>query len=152
MLPFVEKIVAMDCEKYLVDFAKPFYKEAGVENKIDFRVGDAIKTMEDLEAAGETFDMVFIDADKGGYWNYYDKVMSSKSLLRPDGIIIAVSSSSGESRLLLTPHHRTTPCTRHRRMCRTLLLQKAKKRWAISTAKSERIRDPMLLFCPSATD
>lgn len=100
MLPFVDKIIAMDCEKYLVDFAKPFYKEAGVENKIDFRVGDAIKTMEDLEAAGETFDMVFIDADKGGYWNYYDKVMSSKSLLRPDGIIIAVSVSSANGRIL----------------------------------------------------
>jgi predicted O-methyltransferase YrrM len=99
MLPFVEKIVAMDCEKYLVDFAIPFYQEAGVENKIDFRVGDAIKTMEDLEAAGETFDMVFIDADKGGYWNYYDKVMSSKSLLRPDGIIIAVSVSSENGRV-----------------------------------------------------
>jgi len=89
LLPFVEKIVAMDIEPYLVDFAKPFYEQAKVQDKIDFRVGDAIKTIDDLEAAGESFDLVFIDADKGGYWNYYDKIMSSKSLLNPNGMIIA---------------------------------------------------------------
>lgn len=38
--------------------------------------------------------MVFIDADKGGYWSYYDKIMSSKTLLNKDGVIIAVSEDA----------------------------------------------------------
>lgn len=74
-----------------MDFAKPYYEEAKVQDKIDFRIGDAIKTMEDLEAEGQTFDMVFIDADKDGYHRYFDKIIGSKSLLRPDGLIVAVS-------------------------------------------------------------
>ena len=91
LLPFVSKIVALDIEPYLVEFAKPFYEKAKVEDKIDFRIGDAIKTLEDLEANEDGFDLVFIDADKGGYWSYYDKIMSSKKLLNKDGVIIAVS-------------------------------------------------------------
>lgn len=94
LLPFVERIVALDIEPYLVEFAKPFYDKAKVSDKIDFRIGNAIKTLEDLESKGEGFDMVFIDADKGGYWSYYDKIMNSKTLLNKDGVIIAVSTSS----------------------------------------------------------
>lgn len=90
LLPHVEKIVALDIEPYLVDFAKPYYEQAGVAKKIDFRIGNAIKTLNDLEQDGETFDMVFIDADKDGYWSYYDKIISSKVLLKPDGLIVAV--------------------------------------------------------------
>lgn len=90
LLPFVERIVALDCEPYLVEFAKPYYEQAKVANKIDFRIGDAIKTLEDLEDKEDGFDMVFIDADKGGYWSYYDKIMSSSKLLNPNGVIIAV--------------------------------------------------------------
>ena len=94
LLPFVDKIVACDIEPYLVEFAKPFYEQAKVTDKIDFRIGDAIKTLEDIESKGQGFDLVFIDADKGGYWGYYDKIMSSKVLLNPDGVIIAVSFSA----------------------------------------------------------
>lgn len=93
MLPNVEKIVALDIEPYLVEFAKPYYKQANVDEKIDFRIGDAIKTMEALENSGETFDMVFIDADKEGYYKYYEKIMASKTLLKPDGLIVAVGST-----------------------------------------------------------
>ena len=90
LLPTVEKIVALDIEPFLVEFAKPYYSQAGVAQKIDFRIGDAISTLEDLERNGEVFDMVFIDADKGGYWSYYDKILSSKTLLQADGLIVAV--------------------------------------------------------------
>jgi len=89
LLPSVEKIVALDIEPYLVDFAKPYYEQAEVQDKIDFRIGNAIKTMEELEAEGQTFDMVFIDADKDGYHRYFEKIMDSKTLLKPDGLIVA---------------------------------------------------------------
>lgn len=82
--------MALDIEPYLVDFAKPFYEEANVQDKIDFRIGDAVKTLKELEKAGETFDMVFIDADKGGYLTYYQTLLDSPTLLKPDGLIVAV--------------------------------------------------------------
>jgi predicted O-methyltransferase YrrM len=89
LLPDVEKIVALDIEPYLVEFAKPFYEQANVKDKIDFRIGDAVETLKNLEKEGQTFDMVFIDADKGGYYTYYEYLLNSKTLLKPDGLIVA---------------------------------------------------------------
>lgn len=89
-LPSVERIVACEIEPYLKTWAKPFYEQAGVQDKIDFRVGSALDTLSALEQAGETFDLVFIDADKDGYHKYYEKLMESSTLLAKDGIIIAV--------------------------------------------------------------
>ncbi|MEJ7607215.1 MAG: hypothetical protein WKF37_13345 [Bryobacteraceae bacterium] len=45
---------------------------AGVAGKIDLRLAPALKTLESLEAAGETFDFAFIDADKQNYREYYE--------------------------------------------------------------------------------
>lgn len=89
----MDKIVALEIEPYLEKFAAPYYKQAGVEKKIDFRVGSALKTLDTLEKDGESFDMVFIDADKDAYYKYYDKLMSSPTLLAEGGVILAVSLS-----------------------------------------------------------
>ncbi|XP_059215512.1 catechol O-methyltransferase domain-containing protein 1 [Centropristis striata] len=79
-------VVACEIEGTYVEIAKPFFKEAGVENKIDVRQQIAIKTLNDLIAAGEagTYDFVFIDADKFNYDRYYEK---SLELIRTGGII-----------------------------------------------------------------
>lgn len=139
-MPFVSKIVALDIEPYLVEFAKPFYAKANVQDKIDFRIADAIKTLEDLESKGEGFDLVFIDADKGGYWSYYDKIMSSKTLLNKDGVIIAVSilidcpiSSLLANYLCL--YTRTIPSIKLLHMFITKHSQRARKPSASSTER-----------------
>jgi len=79
-------VVACEIEETYVDIAKPFFKEAGVENKIDIRQQTALKTLDELIAAGEagTYDFVFIDADKLNYDNYYEK---SLELIRKGGVI-----------------------------------------------------------------
>ncbi|KAJ8406744.1 hypothetical protein AAFF_G00296600 [Aldrovandia affinis] len=79
-------VVACDVNENYTNMGKPFWKEAGVEHKIDLRIQPALKTLDDLLAAGEaeTFDFVFIDADKQNYDNYYEK---SLLLLRSGGII-----------------------------------------------------------------
>ncbi|XP_077351178.1 catechol O-methyltransferase domain-containing protein 1 [Festucalex cinctus] len=79
-------VVACEINNIYVDIAKPFFKEAGVENKINIRLQMAMTTLDELIAAGETgtFDFVFIDADKANYDGYYEK---SLELIRKGGII-----------------------------------------------------------------
>ncbi|XP_029926757.1 catechol O-methyltransferase domain-containing protein 1 [Myripristis murdjan] len=85
-MPENGQVVACEIEDAYVEIAKPFFKEAGVENKIDVQVQPALTTLDNLIAAGEagTYDFVFIDADKLNYDGYYEK---SLELIRPRGII-----------------------------------------------------------------
>ncbi|KAK9541480.1 hypothetical protein VZT92_001518 [Zoarces viviparus] len=85
-MPENGRVVACEIEDTYVDIARPFFKEAGVEHKIDVRYQIAMKTLNDLIAAGEagTYDFVFIDADKFNYDRYYEK---SLELIRTGGII-----------------------------------------------------------------
>lgn len=80
------RVVACEIQQDYADIATPFFREAGVENKIDVRLQEAVKTLDALLAAGEagTYDFVFIDADKVNYDTYYEK---SLELIRTKGII-----------------------------------------------------------------
>ncbi|KAM4607145.1 catechol O-methyltransferase domain-containing protein 1 [Polymixia lowei] len=86
VLPENGSVVACEIDNTYVEIAKPFFKEAGVENKIDVRLQTAVKTLNELIEAGEagTYDFVFIDADKINYDTYYEK---SLELIRKGGII-----------------------------------------------------------------
>jgi predicted O-methyltransferase YrrM len=85
-LPEDGKLVALDVSKYFTDTAAPFWKEAGVDAKIDLRIRPASHTLDDMIAAGEgPFDFAFIDADKPGYDAYYERVLK---LVKPGGLIV----------------------------------------------------------------
>jgi len=84
-LPADGKVVALDVSKEFTDLARGYWKEAGVESKIDLRLGPAVDAMDAMIAKGEgPFDFVFIDADKTGYDAYYERALK---LLRPSGLI-----------------------------------------------------------------
>lgn len=85
-LPKDGRIVACDINENWASVGRKYWKEAGVEQKIDFRLGPALHTLESLIESGEagSFDFAFIDADKGNYDQYYEK---SIRLLRSGGVI-----------------------------------------------------------------
>jgi len=86
ILPDDGKVVALDINDDFVSIGKPFWKEAGVDKKIEFIEGPALETLQGLLDKGEaeTFDFAFIDADKVNYDKYYEL---SLKLLRKNGVI-----------------------------------------------------------------
>ena len=76
-------LVTIDINKELEEMVRWYIKKAGMEEKIDYRIGNAIDIIPKLNS---TFDLVFIDADKVNYSNYYDLVWDKVS---PGGYILA---------------------------------------------------------------
>ncbi|KAM7284522.1 catechol O-methyltransferase domain-containing protein 1 [Ixodes scapularis] len=85
-LPPDGKVVGLDVCKEYVDVGRPFWKEAGVDHKIDIRIGNALESLDGAIADGEasTFDFAFIDANKEGYDDYYERCLQ---LVRQNGLI-----------------------------------------------------------------
>jgi caffeoyl-CoA O-methyltransferase len=84
-LPEDGKLVALDVSKDFTDIAKGYWKRAGMDQRIDLRLGPALASLTRMIADGEgPFDLVFIDADKTGYDAYYEAALK---LLRPGGVI-----------------------------------------------------------------
>ena len=77
------KLHTIDINDELEDFVRNYFAEAGIENKVNYLLGNA---MEIIPTLTETFDLVFIDADKINYANYYDLVIDK---VRSGGFIIA---------------------------------------------------------------
>jgi len=86
-LPDDGYIVACDISQEWTSIAERYWEEAGVSQKIDLRIAPALDTLKKLIAEGQenTFDFVFIDADKTNYENYYENCLR---LLRVGGVII----------------------------------------------------------------
>ena len=85
-LPKDGKVIACDVSDQFTSIARRYWKEAGVDHKVDLRLGPALETLDALIAGGEagTFDFAFIDADKANYENYYERALR---LLRSGGLI-----------------------------------------------------------------
>ena len=85
-LPHGGELVCCDDSDEWTLMAKKYWQQAGLEDRIDFRLGDAGKTLQALIDEGQTgtFDFIFIDADKQNYPLYYEL---SLSLLRAGGLM-----------------------------------------------------------------
>ena len=80
------RLVACDVSEEFTNVAKRYWEEAGVAQKIDFRLGPALETLDSLIRAGQagSYDFVFIDADKVNYLAYYERALS---LVRSGGLV-----------------------------------------------------------------
>jgi predicted O-methyltransferase YrrM len=87
-LPADGTLIACDVNDQFTRVGQPFWKEAGVESKIDLRLQPALKTLDELLKDGRqgSFDFAFVDADKPNYVQYYEKLLQ---LVRPGGLICA---------------------------------------------------------------
>lgn len=85
-LPQDARMICCDVSKEFTDIARRYWREAGLAERIELRLGPAIGTMDELIAKGGagSFDFAFIDADKGNYDGYYERALT---LLRPGGLI-----------------------------------------------------------------
>lgn len=85
-LPEDGRILACDVSEEWTAVARRFWREAGVEQKIELKLQPATRILEALLAAGESgrYDFAFIDADKPSYDAYYELLLK---LLRPGGLI-----------------------------------------------------------------
>jgi caffeoyl-CoA O-methyltransferase len=84
-LPDNGKIVCLDVSKEFTDRARKYWKQAGMDGKIDLRLGPGVDEMDRMIAAKEgPFDFVFIDADEPNYDAYYERALK---LVRQGGLI-----------------------------------------------------------------
>jgi caffeoyl-CoA O-methyltransferase len=81
-LPPGGRIVTCDVNPEAQEIARRYAEEAGVADRIDYRLGPGLETLETLDGP---FDLVFIDADKPNYKNYYEAVLPK---LAEHGLIV----------------------------------------------------------------
>ena len=84
-LPDDGKLIAIDKNKETNKIALNFFNKANQEKKIQTIDKPALETLKDLKEQKQKFDLVFIDADKENYKNYYDQ---SLDLIDKNGLII----------------------------------------------------------------
>jgi predicted O-methyltransferase YrrM len=85
-MPDDGRIIACDVNEEWTGIAQRYWREAGVDHKIELRIAPALETLDALidNALENCFDFAFIDADKTGYKDYYERAIK---LVRPGGLI-----------------------------------------------------------------
>lgn len=80
------RVVALDVSEKFTAIAQEHWAKAGIADRIDLRLAPAVDSLQAMIDAGEhnTFDIAFIDADKGNYQAYYEHALE---LIKPGGLI-----------------------------------------------------------------
>lgn len=81
-LPSDGKIITIDRNEELIYIPQKYFELSEFSGQIELKVGDALEVIDGLD---ETFDLVFIDADKRNYINYYHKIFDK---INPGGVIL----------------------------------------------------------------
>ena len=89
-LPPDGRLVTCDVNEETTAVARRYAEEAGVADRIEYRLGPAVETLATLEGP---FDLAFIDADKGGYIDYYEAILpklSSRGVIAADNTLFGL--------------------------------------------------------------
>ena len=85
VLPNDGKLITLDHDNKIVEVAKKFFKKANLENKIQTIVANATDSLKTMVDEKKVFDLIFVDADKENYKNYYELCIN---LINQDSLII----------------------------------------------------------------
>lgn len=77
------KLITIDRNEELMYFPKKYFDQSPYADQIDFKIGNALDVLDELK--DEIYDLVFIDADKSNYINYYEKVIGQ---VRKGGVLL----------------------------------------------------------------
>ncbi len=83
-LPEDGRLLCCDINEEWTSLGRRYWKKAGVDHKIELKLGPAVETLRALPPSPQ-FDIAFIDADKTNYPNYYEEILKR---LRPNGLIL----------------------------------------------------------------
>lgn len=92
-------VITCEIDPFAAQFAQVAFDLSSHGKKIDVRVAPAMATLQQLAEEGQSFDFIFIDADKGGYVDYFHFILD-RGLLAPGGII-AVDNTLYEGQVYL---------------------------------------------------
>src|SRR5918995_526978 len=107
-LPDDGELISLEIDEHHADVARTNLERAGLSGIVEVRVGDAHELLAALIEDGEgPFDLVFIDADKGGYPDYLE---ASLRLVRPGSLILGDNTIRGGT--VLDPREGTARATR----------------------------------------
>ncbi|MBC8470704.1 MAG: O-methyltransferase [Planctomycetes bacterium] len=87
------RITTHEIDPYRISLARENFKKAGVSHIVTIVEGDAHKTVSRLK---EPIDILYIDADKDGYFDYFTKLLP---LMRPGGLILAHNTTDQASEM-----------------------------------------------------
>ncbi|UCC75185.1 MAG: class I SAM-dependent methyltransferase [Gemmatimonadota bacterium] len=90
-LPSDGRLITIEKEADRAELARDFIARAGLAERVEVRVGDALPLLEQLAAEGP-FDAAFIDADKAGYPSYLEWCAGN---VRSGGLVIADNAFKG---------------------------------------------------------
>ncbi|MGV3632695.1 MAG: O-methyltransferase [Bacteroidota bacterium] len=76
------RLITIDVNEELEPMVRRYFDKSAYKEQIDYRIGDAMQLIPQL---GENFDLVFIDADKQNYLNYYKLIFDK---VKPGGLIL----------------------------------------------------------------
>ena len=89
-LPENGELITLDKNEKTSEIAINFFKKAKQENKIKIITNPALESLNDLKKNNKKFDLVFIDADKENYKNYYDlslELIGTNDLIIVDNVL-----------------------------------------------------------------
>lgn len=104
-LPDDGQVIACEVDQYVADFAQACFQASPHGHKISVEVAPALSTLHKLAAAQESFDLVFIDADKKEYVDYFNTLLDT-NLLATDGFI-CVDNTLLQGQVYLPPEQRS---------------------------------------------
>lgn len=88
-LPDDGELICLDVSDEWTSIGRPYWERAGVADRIDLRIGDAHESVTKLDGS---FDLAFVDADKGWYIQYFEAVLP---LIRPNGLLLFDNTLAG---------------------------------------------------------